>query len=82
MAGDNMRRILRTREAAAYIGFAKSTLEKLRLTGGGPRFVKIGTRAVGYALDDLDDFINGRRRASTSDAGIRNQCDQTQAAAS
>ncbi|MCH8198676.1 MAG: NYN domain-containing protein, partial [Chloroflexi bacterium] len=31
----------------------KSTLEKLRCTGGGPRFIRRG-KAVYYAIDDLD----------------------------
>jgi hypothetical protein len=46
-----------------------STLEKLRLTGGGPPFIRIGARAVGYALDDLDAYIEAGRRNSTSDPG-------------
>jgi predicted DNA-binding transcriptional regulator AlpA len=64
-------RVLRTPDAARYLGLAASTLEKLRLTGGGPRFIRIGFRAVGYAIGDLDAFIEGRRRHSTSDPGNR-----------
>jgi hypothetical protein len=35
-------RILRTPEAAQYLGLAKSTLEKHRLTGSGPKFIRLG----------------------------------------
>jgi predicted DNA-binding transcriptional regulator AlpA len=62
-------RVLRTPDAAKYLGLTGSTLEKMRLFGTGPRFVRIGTRAVGYAVDDLDAFIEAGRRRSTSDVG-------------
>ena len=62
-------RVLRTPQAAAYLGLTASTLEKMRLTGSGPRFVRLGTRAVGYTLSDLDAFVEAGRRASTSDTG-------------
>jgi predicted DNA-binding transcriptional regulator AlpA len=50
-------KILRTPQAAEYVGLAASTLEKLRLTGGGPRFLRLGNRAVGYEIDDLDRWL-------------------------
>jgi predicted DNA-binding transcriptional regulator AlpA len=64
-----LHRVVRTPAASDYLGLSASTLEKLRLTGGGPRFVRIGTRAIGYCIDDLDAFIEGGRRTSTSDPG-------------
>ena len=66
---DSQRRIFRTPEAANYLGLAASTLEKKRLTGDGPRFVKISGRAVGYDIQDLDLWLDGRKRNSTSDPG-------------
>jgi excisionase family DNA binding protein len=57
---------LRTREAAAYTGLAKSTLEKLRVSGGGAPYIRIG-RVVLYDLDDLDAWLSAHRRKSTSD---------------
>jgi len=35
-------RIIRTRDAARYLGLAESTLEKWRISGGGPRWVRLG----------------------------------------
>jgi len=61
-----MHKILRTPGAAAYVGLAVTTLEKMRLTGGGPPFVRLGCRAVGYVLSDLDAWIEGQKAASTS----------------
>ena len=57
-----------TRAAAAYLNCSKSYLEKTRLTGGGPRFIKIG-KAVRYRLADLDAFAEARSHASTSEYG-------------
>jgi len=52
------RRILRTREAAAYLGLSPSTLEKRRLRGEGPRFIRLGGRAIGYRIEDLDGWLD------------------------
>ena len=60
------RRKLSTPEAAAYLGLGKSTLDKFRLTGGGPRFITCGRRVV-YDPEDLDAYANARKRASTSE---------------
>ena len=51
-----VKRYLRTTEAAEYVGSAKSTLEKLRLFGGGPVFAKLG-RTVVYDRIDLDAWV-------------------------
>lgn len=59
---------LRTRDAAAYTSLAKSTLEKLRMSGEGCPFIRIG-RAVLYDPDDLDIWMKAHRRKSTSDQG-------------
>lgn len=61
------RRILRTPDAASYVGLAASTLEKARLTGWGPRYVKLG-RIVGYDVQDLDRWLEARKRGSTSES--------------
>lgn len=40
------RRKLRTRDAAAYTGLAESTLEKLRVHGGGCPYMRVGRRRL------------------------------------
>lgn len=58
--------ILRTEAAAEYVGLSISTLAHLRVKGGGPTFVKIGRRCVGYLRTDLDEWLRSRRKTSTS----------------
>ena len=66
--GTNTRRRHRTPSAAKYIGWAESTLEKSRVTGGGPPYYKLG-RSVIYDEVDLDAWMAAQRRTSTSDRG-------------
>ncbi len=54
-------RILRTPQAAHYIGLSPATLEKRRLQGNGPRFIRLGGRAVGYDVRDLDAWLDSQR---------------------
>ena len=62
-----MVQILRTPEAARFLGLSASTLEKMRLTGEGPPFVRLGARALGYDVDELREWLKSRRCTSTSD---------------
>ncbi|HYG05320.1 MAG TPA: helix-turn-helix domain-containing protein [Stenotrophomonas sp.] len=45
-------------QAAERLGLSRSTLEKMRHTGRGPRYVKLGGR-VFYRRVDLDAYIEG-----------------------
>ena len=60
-----MTKLLCVKEAAARVGLSKSTLDKLRVSGGGPRFAKLG-RTVRYAEADLAAWVEAGKRASTS----------------
>ena len=60
-----MGEIIDTTEAAKRLGLSASTLNKLRLTGGGPRFATLG-RAIRYRVPDLDAWVAARLRESTS----------------
>nr|WP_278377020.1 helix-turn-helix domain-containing protein [Brucella anthropi] len=55
---------IRVRAAAEYLGLSKSTLDKLRHFGGGPRYFKLG-RIVVYDTADLDAWRNERAATST-----------------
>jgi predicted DNA-binding transcriptional regulator AlpA len=63
---DLPKRRLRTKDAAAYIGLSKSTLEKYRVTATGPVYAALG-RIVVYDVDDLDAWVEARKRHSTSE---------------
>jgi hypothetical protein len=65
-----LKHVLRTPQAAEYVGLSASTLEKLRLTGNGPVYQKAGSKIVIYRVEDLDTWLNTQRRNSTSDTGL------------
>ena len=54
-----------TRDAAEHLACSASFLEKCRVAGGGPVFVKLG-RAVRYRIEDLDAFARARVHGATS----------------
>ena len=54
--------------APDYVGLSPTTLETMRVRGGGPTFVKLGRRVV-YRCEDLDAWLEAVRRGSTSDDG-------------
>lgn len=58
--------LLHARDAARILNVSISWLAKARLSGEGPRFVKIG-RAVRYLESSLCEYIKGRTRGSTSE---------------
>jgi predicted DNA-binding transcriptional regulator AlpA len=53
--------------AAEILGVSASFLNKLRCSGGGPRFARIG-RSVRYNLAALREWAEARSRGSTSEA--------------
>lgn len=53
-----------TDEAARYLGMARSTLEKWRVYGNGPPFMKIGNR-ITYQIRDLESWLEAHRYTST-----------------
>ncbi len=55
-------------EAAAYLRLSKSSLDRWRLTGEGPKFVKAGSRII-YRRAELDGWLENRTCRSTSEAG-------------
>ena len=59
----------RTPAAAEYLGgLSPRTLAKWRISGRGPRFIRLGN-AVVYDQRDLDEFLAAGARRSTSDDG-------------
>jgi predicted DNA-binding transcriptional regulator AlpA len=59
--------LLTQREAATALRLSERTLERLRVSGLGPKFVKIG-RCVRYVQASLDAWIASRIVASSSEA--------------
>lgn len=60
--------LLTEKEASRILGFSIRTLQKWRIQGRGPIFVRVSPRAIRYRLDDLESWIIESLRTSTSDA--------------
>jgi hypothetical protein len=50
------------------LGLRPNTLAQWRISGDGPAFVKLG-RAVRYRRADIERWLEGQTRRSTSDHG-------------
>lgn len=60
-----MTALISVEEAAASLGLAKGTLDKWRVQGRGPKFLKLGS-AVKYRAEDIEAFLADAARSSTS----------------
>jgi hypothetical protein len=58
--------LLTPRETAKHLRTTERTLERRRLTGDGPPFVKIGA-LIRYPLDELEEWLAARLQWSTSE---------------
>jgi predicted DNA-binding transcriptional regulator AlpA len=58
---------LDTQALADRTGIAASTLAKMRLTGTGPVYRRAGLRRVIYRWSDVETWLDGCARQSTSD---------------
>jgi hypothetical protein len=56
-------------DAARILRCSVRTMERMRLTGNGPRYIKT-TRKVLYRECDLEAWLTARLTSSTSEASI------------
>ena len=61
-----IKEFLTTKEAAARVQLSESALEKKRVNGTGPVFVKLG-KAVRYEVAALDEWTAAGRHKSTAE---------------
>jgi hypothetical protein len=64
--------LLSTKEAADFLRLSMPTLERFRIMGGGPEFIKLGPgkRArVYYRLSALESWLKAQTRHNTSQHG-------------
>jgi predicted DNA-binding transcriptional regulator AlpA len=59
--------LLTVQGAADFLGVHRSFLDRRRVLGGGPRYIRLSARVIRYAPDDLDTWLADRRQANTSD---------------
>jgi len=62
----NAKVVLDPHATSAYLCVAVQTLARWRCEGGGPGYLKLGSR-VRYERDVLDRWLDARRRRSTSE---------------
>ena len=61
-----MQRLYTQAEAAELLCLSERTLERLRVAGTGPRFVRIG-KSIRYQPSVLEAFVASRTVGSTSE---------------
>src|SRR3546814_4030856 len=57
--------LLNVRDAASFLGLSKSFLDKARIRGDGPHYLKLGSRVL-YRTEALQSWLAARERLSTS----------------
>jgi predicted DNA-binding transcriptional regulator AlpA len=67
-----MNDLLTQRDAARRLLLSPRTLERLRVSGTGPRYCKLGRR-VAYREADLESWIAARVVQSTSETVVEGQ---------
>jgi predicted DNA-binding transcriptional regulator AlpA len=61
-----MQPLLTQRQASEMLAISERTIERLRVSGLGPKFVRCG-RSIRYCLTDIEAFIASRTVGSTSE---------------
>ena len=61
----SLKQCMTTKEAALMLGLNYRTLERLRATGNGPRFIPISKTCVRYLASDIVQWIDSRAVKST-----------------
>lgn len=65
-ASAEMQKLLTPAAVSELLGVAERTLERWRITGEGPRYVKLTRKVVRYLADDLATFVAERVKANTA----------------
>jgi predicted DNA-binding transcriptional regulator AlpA len=60
-----MQPLLTQRQAAEMLALSERTLERFRVSGMGPKFVRLG-HSIRYRLSDVEAWIASRTVGSTS----------------
>lgn len=62
---NEVRRLLDTCTAADILSISPRTLETMRANGEGPRFVRVGRRAVRYLPEDVATWLEAQAEAGS-----------------
>jgi predicted DNA-binding transcriptional regulator AlpA len=59
---------LTAKQTATYVGLSTSTLAKMRMSGSGPSYHKLGRKVV-YDISDIDTWL-AAQRVSTAEVKV------------
>lgn len=59
--------LLNPKQLANHLGINENTLAKWRLSGVGPKYIKV-QRHIRYAESDVEEWLNDRKFHSTTEA--------------
>ena len=62
-----MQPLLTQRQASEMLALSERTIERLRVSGLGPKFIRCGGRSIRYRQADLEAWIASRVVGSTSE---------------
>lgn len=65
-----MQPLLTQRQVSEMLALSERTLERLRVSGLGPKYANYG-RSIRYRQSDLEEWIASRVVGSTSEVGVR-----------
>lgn len=63
-------KLLNTKQASEILGVSMAFLERDRWAGARIPFIKLGSRAVRYRMEDIENYLDSMMRVSTSDQGV------------
>jgi len=66
-APDTQETLLTEQQAATLLNVNPRTLQKWRVQGGGPRFVRMSRRCIRYWPKDIREWVQNRIKSSTSE---------------
>ena len=61
-----MERLLKTKEAAEFLGLSKAWLERDRWVGPTVPFIRVGKRSPRYRMSDLENYLEENLQRSTT----------------
>ena len=64
-------RVLSEAQVAKMTGLSQRTLQRFRLEGGGPAFIRLSEVRIGYRHRDVTTWLEARTFASTSEETAR-----------
>ena len=66
MNQEKFKKMLRPKEAGAYINFSESSLEAMRARNAGPAWHRAGKRWLRYSIEAVDAYLAGNRVTTSS----------------